>query len=45
MLVNNREMRETMGRNSRTLVETELSTTIINRQTIELYRRVVNTSN
>ena len=45
VLVNNREMRETMGRNSRTLVETELSTTIINRQTIELYRRVVNTSN
>ena len=45
MLVNNREMRETMGRNSRTLVETELSTTIINTQTIELYRRVVNTSN
>ena len=45
MLVNNRKMRETMGRNSRTLVETELSTTIINTQTIELYRRVVNTSN
>ena len=45
MLVNNREMRETMGRNSRTLVETELSTTIINTQTIELYRRVVNASN
>jgi len=45
MLVNNRKMRETMGRNSRTLVETELSTTIINTQTIELYRRVVNASN
>ena len=44
MLVNNRKMRETMGRNSRTLVETELSTTIINTQTIELYRRVVNAS-
>ena len=45
MLVNNRKMRETMGRNSRTLVETEISTTIINTQTIELYRRVVNASN
>jgi glycosyltransferase involved in cell wall biosynthesis len=44
MLVNNCEARETMGRNSRTLVETELSTEIVNTQTIELYRRIINTT-
>jgi len=44
MLVNNCEARETMGRNSRTLVETELSTEIVNTQTIELYRIIINTT-
>ena len=43
MLVNDHEMRKIMGRNSRKLVETELSTTVINAQTTKLYRRILNT--
>jgi glycosyltransferase involved in cell wall biosynthesis len=44
MLVNNCDMRKTMGKNSRALVETEFSSEIVNKQTIELYRRIINTT-
>lgn len=37
-LVNNKKMRSSMGQNSRDLVESELSTEIINTQTIQLYK-------
>jgi glycosyltransferase involved in cell wall biosynthesis len=38
LMIKNKEKRTTMGKASREIVETELSTTIINAQTIELYR-------
>ncbi len=42
MLLNDKEMRGRMGRNSRLLVEKELSTKIINTKTIKLYNEVIN---
>ena len=39
-LVDNTEMRKRMGKNSRKLVENELSTEIINSQTLTLYKRM-----
>jgi glycosyltransferase involved in cell wall biosynthesis len=39
-LVDNTEMRKRMGKNSRKLVENELSTEIINSQTLKLYKRM-----
>jgi glycosyltransferase involved in cell wall biosynthesis len=42
MLISNNEMRKAMGRQSRMLVESELSTEIINKQTLELYKSARN---
>lgn len=41
-LVSNKDLREEMGRNSRSLVEAELSTDIINAQTIRFYKSLCN---
>ncbi|GJM05180.1 MAG: glycosyl transferase family 1 [marine bacterium B5-7] len=41
-LVSNKDLREEMGRNSRNLVESELSTEIINAQTIKFYKSLLN---
>jgi glycosyltransferase involved in cell wall biosynthesis len=41
ILLNDKEMRDSMGRNSRVLVETELSTKIINAKTLELYKKTI----
>jgi len=38
MLISNNEMRKFMGEHSRALVESELSTDIINKQTLQLYK-------
>jgi glycosyltransferase involved in cell wall biosynthesis len=42
MLILNNEMRKAMGGQSRVLVESELSTEIINKQTLELYKSARN---
>lgn len=42
MLIANKEMRRSMGQNSRNIIESELSTKIINAQTLELYKRAQN---
>jgi glycosyltransferase involved in cell wall biosynthesis len=44
LLVSNRKMRQLMGKRSREIVESELSSDIINLQTIELYEKVKNVS-
>ena len=42
LLISNKEMRQAMGQKSRKLVESELSTDIINGQTLELYETAYN---
>ena len=44
LLISNQQMRQSMGKRSREIVESELSSDIINFQTIELYKRAKNIS-
>ena len=44
LLVSDQQMRQSMGKRSREIVESELSSDIINLQTIELYERAKNVS-
>jgi len=45
LLVSNQQMRQSMGKRSRKIVESELSTDIINKQTLQLYKIVRNDIN